>query len=252
MQRSNSYILMFITALTLICAVVLSLTYESLKDKQAANVAFEKKQFILSTFLGKEAVSAMDKEKVNETYAAKVKPIVVNFEGQAVDRKAEDVDIAKEYKKELSERILPLYTISGESGEVEYYVLPTYGFGLWDNIWGYVALESDMNTIKGVVFDHKGETPGLGARITTDEIQSRYVGKTIRGEGGDVVSVTMMKGENGGGDKSIAAFEDKPHKVDGMSGATLTAKGVNAMLETYFQAYINYFNNQKGATATIN
>ncbi len=240
MQRSNSYIFTFIVALTMTCAVLLSLTYESLKDKQAANVAFEKRQFILTTFMGAEAVSTMKSEDVNKVYDEKVKSSVVDFSGKVLDMQPDDIELVKEYKKPLEERLLPVYTITGAEG-LEYVVLPTYGFGLWDNIWGYVALEKDMNTVKGVVFDHKGETPGLGARITTDEIQSRYVGKTIRDESGELVSVTMMKGENGGGDKSIAAFEEQPHKVDGMSGATLTGNGINDMLGNYFKAYNNYF-----------
>ncbi|MDX5321108.1 MAG: NADH:ubiquinone reductase (Na(+)-transporting) subunit C [Bacteroidota bacterium] len=240
MQRSNTYIFTFIVALTMICAVLLSLTNESLKDKQAANVAFEKRKFILTTFMGAEAVAAMQEADVNSIYDAKVKTAVVDFNGNEVDMAADKVAIEKEYKKPLEERTLPVYTIQGDAG-LEFVVLPTYGFGLWDNIWGYVALEKDMKTIKGVVFDHKGETPGLGARITTDEIQSRYVGKSILDDKGELVSVTMMKGENGGGEKSIAAFEGQPNKVDGMSGATLTGNGINDMLGNYFKAYNNYF-----------
>jgi len=242
-QRSNSYIFTFIVALTMTCAVLLSLTNEALKDKQAANVAFEKRQFILTTFMGAEAIGAMKPEEVNKVYDEKVKSSVVDFNGKVLDMQPDDLELVKEYKKPIEERLLPVYTITGSEG-LEYVVLPTYGFGLWDNIWGYVALEKDMNTIKGIVFDHKGETPGLGARITTDEIQTRYEGKTIRDESGELVSVTMMKGENGGGEKSVSAFEGKPHKVDGMSGATLTGNGINDMLSDYFKAYNNYFKQQ--------
>ena len=243
MQRSNSYIFTFIVALTMTCAVLLSLTNEALKDKQAANVAFEKRQFILTTFMGAEAIGAMKPEEVNKVYDEKVKSSVVDFNGKVLDMQPDDLELVKEYKKPIEERLLPVYTITGSEG-LEYVVLPTYGFGLWDNIWGYVALEKDMNTIKGIVFDHKGETPGLGARITTDEIQTRYEGKTIRDESGELVSVTMMKGENGGGEKSVSAFEGKPHKVDGMSGATLTGNGINDMLSDYFKAYNTYFKQQ--------
>ena len=114
-----------------------------------------------------------------------------------------------------------------DSTKIDYVVLPVYGFGLWNDIWGFVALESDMNTIRGVKFDHKGETPGLGARIASDEeVQARYKGKSIY-EDSKLVSVTMMKGE--GND-----YGSDPHKVDGMSGATLTAKGVNNMFRGLF------------------
>jgi Na+-transporting NADH:ubiquinone oxidoreductase subunit C len=113
-----------------------------------------------------------------------------------------------------------------------------YGYGLWNDIWGFIALESDMNTIRGVKFDHKGETPGLGARIQSDaELQDRYKGKSIY-EGEKLVSVTMMKGE--GND-----YSNDKHKVDGMSGATLTAKGVNNMLSDYLSSYESYLKKKK-------
>jgi Na+-transporting NADH:ubiquinone oxidoreductase subunit C len=117
--------------------------------------------------------------------------------------------------------------------------LPVYGYGLWNNIWGFVALKSDFKTVQGVKFQHAAETPGLGARIESDdEVQNRYKGKSIY-DGDKLVSVTMMKGE--GND-----YSENPHRVDGLSGATLTAKGVNNMLLEYFQAYQNYINKKKG------
>ena len=104
--------------------------------------------------------------------------------------------------------------------------------GLWDWISGYIALESDLNTVKGIAFDHKQETPGLGARITTSEVQERYKGKEIF-DGSELVSVSMVKGEGNPGLSS--------HQVDGMSGATITGKGVNQMLEHYLECYTSYF-----------
>jgi len=241
---------MFIVALTLVCATLLSLTHEVLKPMQDANVAFEKKKFILTTFLGSEKVGAMKTEEVNKFYAEKVIPKVVNFEGKEQEGLvADEVEIEKEYKKPSDERVYPLYTIE-EDGAVKYYVLPTYGMGLWDNISGYVAIQADKNTIQGIVFDHKGETPGLGARITTDEIQNRYTGKEIKNEQDELVSVTMTKGENGGGEKSLEHYSEAPHKVDGMSGATLTAIGINDMLEDYLNAYNNYFKSLGNGTKT--
>jgi Na+-transporting NADH:ubiquinone oxidoreductase subunit C len=116
---------------------------------------------------------------------------------------------------------------------------------LWDKIWGYVALDSNCETILGTSFDHKAETPGLGQRIATPEIQSRFVGKKIYDDKGQLVSVEMMKGEHGGEQSSIDYFKDEPHKVDGMSGATLTGKGLNAMLKTYLESYQNFFKKVK-------
>ncbi|MFZ6001220.1 MAG: NADH:ubiquinone reductase (Na(+)-transporting) subunit C, partial [Bacteroidota bacterium] len=117
-------------------------------------------------------------------------------------------------------------------------VLPVYGYGLWNNIWGFVALKSDLNTVQGVKFSHAGETPGLGARIDTDEIQVRFKDKKVF-EGNQVASVSLQKGEG-------FDYSNEPHKVDGMSGATLTAKGVNNMLKDYFACYENYLKKTAG------
>ena len=128
--------------------------------------------------------------------------------------------------------------MKSDSSKTDYAVLPVYGYGLWNSIWGFVALKSDLNTVQGVKFQHAGETPGLGARIESDEeVQNRYKGKTIFDQD-KLVSVTMMKGE--GND-----YSNNPHRVDGMSGATLTGKGVNNMLLDYLQAYENYMKKNK-------
>lgn len=120
-----------------------------------------------------------------------------------------------------------------------------YGFGLWDNIWGFVALKGDLETINGVNFDHKSETPGLGARITTEEIQSRFVGKKIYDKTMDLVAVQMMKGE--GND-----YSNEPHKVDGMSGATITGKGLSDMIVDYLACYNGFIQSKrKSSTAYL-
>ena len=124
-----------------------------------------------------------------------------------------------------------------EEGKIDAYVFPMWGNGLWDWISAYIALDSDLNTVRGIAFDHKAETPGLGARIASDVIQGRYVGKEIYNEDGELVSVTMVKGENNEGLSE--------HQVDGMSGATMTGKGVNAMLQQYLKCYQPFIKKEK-------
>jgi Na+-transporting NADH:ubiquinone oxidoreductase subunit C len=235
-RQSNKYIIIYASVLTIVCGGLLAIAAEGLKEKQQFNVALEQKKNILST-----VVTLAENQDVNELYAQRVNAFVIDFQGNIKEGvKPQDVNLAIEYKKTPEDRLLPVYEIKAESdpNKVENVVLPVYGYGLWNDIWGFVALESDMNTIKGVKFDHKGETPGLGARIESDaEVQARYKGKSIY-EGDKLISVNMMKGEG------IDYSNDK-HKVDGMSGATLTAKGVNNMLLDYFHSYSNYLKKKK-------
>lgn len=243
-KSSNTYILAFVVLLAVLSATLLAFVSESLRPLQSANIALEKKKFILTTYLGDKAVEAMSNDEVNTLYDKSVKSLVVDFNGNVLDLTDKDVVQVTEYKNAPEKRKLSVYEINDASGSLSYVVLPLYGRGLWDDIWGYIALESDMSTIKGVVFDHKGETPGLGARITEQQIMDRFVGKKIRDAKGELVSVTMQKGEKGGGAKSIEAYANDPHAVDGMSGATITGNGLNNMLLDYFKSYENYLNSK--------
>ncbi len=230
MRQSNNYIILYSAALTIVCALALAFASISLKDRQDANIAREKKLNILSTVL-----TLAEDADVEAIYAKRIKSSVIDFNGNVKEGlAAENVNIAEEYKKAPADRLLPVYEVNAESdpNKVEYTVMPVYGFGLWNNIWGFVALKSDLNTVQGVKFQHAGETPGLGARIESTDIQDRFQNKNIF-ESGKVVSITMMKGE--GND-----YSSDTHKVDGMSGATLTAKGVNNMLQDYLKCYENY------------
>jgi len=229
-RQSNSYIILYSAALTVVCAVALAFASVSLKDRQDANIAREKKANILAT-----VVTLGENDNVEQIYAQKIRSYVIDFEGNLREGiAAEKVSIADEYKKRPAERLLPVYEFRSESdpNKVEFTVLPVYGFGLWNNIWGFVALKSDFNTVQGVKFQHAGETPGLGARIESGEIQERFRDKTIF-EAGKVIAVSMEKGEG-------MDYTSDSHKVDGMSGATLTAKGVNNMLKDYLTCYEKY------------
>ena len=229
---------MYAAILTVVCGGLLAFASESLKEKQQANIALEQKENILSTVM-----VLKDEDNASDIYNKRVKAFVVDYTGNVVEGKsATDVDVVAEYKKPAKERILPVYEFRSEadSAKIEFVVLPLHGFGLWDRIWGYVALQSDFNTIQGMVFQHKGETPGLGARIASEEIQDRYKNKQVF-EGDQIASVEMMKGE--GND-----YSSQEHKVDGMSGATLTAKGVNNMLKDYLVCYENYIKKTKTTT----
>ena len=118
-------------------------------------------------------------------------------------------------------------------------VIPVTGMGLWGPVWGYVALEKDMNTIAGIIMAHKGETPGLGDEIATAKYQAKFVGKTIF-EGDEFVSVTLRKG----------GAKDPAHEVDAITGGTKTSDGVSAMLRNSLENYLPLLESKRAAAET--
>lgn len=250
MQQSNTYIITFSVILTVVLGLLLSGTSQLLGPRQKEAIALDNKKQILGAVIPGEEIAAMTPQEVNEYYNNRIASVVVDINGEEVTEQdgvavtAETVDIAKNYKKSAEDRLYPVYIFHGEGNpdEVANYVLPLYGAGLWDAIWGYIALDTDMNTVGGITLAHAGETPGLGARITEPGVQARYEGKTIFDESGELVAVEMQKGEG-------KDYSDNPHQVDGMSGATITAKGVNNMLKNYLGYYKAYIENKKSSTA---
>jgi Na+-transporting NADH:ubiquinone oxidoreductase subunit C len=236
-RQSNGYIILYSAALTIVCGGLLAFASISLKDRQDANVALEQKKNILSS-----VITLNETDDVVAIYKKRIKAFVIDYNGNVKEGvKPEDVVVAAEYKKAPQDRLLPVYEFKSEtdSTKVEYAVLPLFGYGLWNNIWGFLAIQSDFNTVQGVKFQHAGETPGLGARIDTEEIQARYKGKKIF-ENAKIASVVLQKGEG-------FDYSNDAHKVDGMSGATLTAKGVNNMLQDYLVCYENYLKKNSGS-----
>jgi Na+-transporting NADH:ubiquinone oxidoreductase subunit C len=249
-KESNVYILTFASIMILVIAVTLGFAKEFLKEPQTQAVNLDTQRQILSAIVPLSEVGETGAQ-VNAYYAKHIEAIAVDVNGD--EKKVQDgeqiipekVSIRKEFKKkDKAEKILPVFKFKDDAGKVTAYILPVYGNGLWDNIWGYIALEPDMKTVKGVVFDHKGETPGLGARIADEDIESRYAGKTIYNDKGEP-GIEMIKGEGNVDKASLANY-----KVDGMSGATITGRGVNDMLKNYFTLYENYMQKVKKSSAS--
>jgi len=243
-RQSNAYVLIFSLILTIILGGLLSLTSEGLKPLQDKQVELDTKKKILGAVMD---ISSIKKpEQIFAVYDKRVESLVVNHQGEQIkvnaegdSLNAEDVNIRKNHKRPWDQKVYPIFKFVNESNpdKVEAYIFPMFGNGLWDWINGFIALEDDLNTIKGIAFDHKAETPGLGARITSAEIQERYVGKKLFNDQGNFVSVSMVKGEKG--------EPLDPHHVDGMSGATLTGNGVNTMISSYMEHYLPYFEKVK-------
>tara|TARA_B100000963_G_scaffold69795_3_gene58196 strand:- start:16889 stop:17602 length:714 start_codon:yes stop_codon:yes gene_type:complete len=228
--EKNSYTFTFATIMVLIVAALLATTAISLKPFQETNVALEKKQNILSS-IGID----VDRNIADKEYSKYIiEELVLNNRGEKVDGVAFDIDLGKQLKKEPDDQLLPLFVAKTENGNK--YIIPLRGKGLWGPIWGFMALNDDLNTVYGAVFDHKSETPGLGAEINQYELfQKQFEGKEIS-NGNELVSITVIKGGAPEGDK---------HGVDGISGGTITSDGVTDMLLERLTMYESYFRNNQ-------
>ncbi|WP_213521370.1 NADH:ubiquinone reductase (Na(+)-transporting) subunit C [Nonlabens sp.] len=239
-RNSNAYTFLFVILLIAIVASALALTATSLQPAQAENVTNEKMQNILGT-VGIEV--ARDSAQIPfDKYI--VERIALDSKGQErSDVDAFSVDLKKELKKDVEEQSFPLYVADIDGAK--YYIVPLRGKGLWDAIWGYVALKDDVNTIKGAVFDHKGETPGLGAEITQMWFKKSFDDEKILDSSGNFVGVDVQKGYQGGDNKADNA-------VDAISGATITGDGVTKMITERLQNYLPYFQNNTNVKVASN
>lgn len=229
-KNSNAYTFIFAIIIVTIIAGVLAFTATSLKPLQDTNVKAEKMQNILGTI----GVTDVSREEAEVEFNKYIKEQLALTNDGKVDEKtnAFKIGLKNEVKKDANNQRYPLY-VAEKDGE-KFYIVPLYGSGLWDAIWGYVALASDKNTIVGANFDHKGETPGLGAEITTDWFQAQFTGKKILDESNNFVSVTAVKGGAKVGDD---------HGVDAISGGTITSDGVSKMIRERLSHYLPYFKN---------
>jgi Na+-transporting NADH:ubiquinone oxidoreductase subunit C len=233
---TKAYTLGFAAAVTMVCSVLLASAATLLKERQDRNIQLDIKYNILSV-LGLVEGDHVEPEKLLAIYDENVNTFVVDLEGNLVEgRKAEDIDPRKDPD------LLPVYTRQNQ-GQIIAYCLPTQGKALWSTVKGYIALESDLNTVKGITFYSHGETPGLGGEIEQEWFTDSFKGKTILNENGEIVSVEVVKGKIREGTKDIQ------HKVDGISGATLTGNGLNEFIKATLEKYEPYFNIARGGSS---
>lgn len=242
-KNSNAFTMIFSAVMVVVVAVLLALAAILLGPFQARNVKIEKMRNILAS-IGVTS-DAKEAERLFNQYVKE--QVVLNNKGEKIksETTAFDIDLKKELDKlktgEGDKQLFPLFVFNKEDSV--YYVIPVRGKGLWGPIWGYVALEGDMNTVYGASFGHKSETPGLGAEIETAEFQNQFAGKKIFDESGKFVSVKVVKG---------GASSTNTHGVDALSGATVTSNGVSEMLQKILGNYVPFFktiDNSMGRTS---
>lgn len=221
--NSNVYTILYAAVIVIIVAFLLAFVSSSLKETQEKNVQLDTKKQILAALNIYEVEDAdAEFEKLGMT------DMLVQPDGTLAPN---DGAFQTSYKAEIAEGRLHVFECKME-GQTKY-IIPVYGAGLWGPIWGYVGLNDDKDTVYGVYFSHSGETPGLGAEITTTKFQAQFEGKKVLENG----TVALGVEKNG----KVA----KPdYQVDGISGGTITSKGVDAMLKDCLNAYTNFLTNK--------
>ena len=238
-RDSNAYTFIFATLMVLVVASALAFTASSLKDLQASNVRKEKMQNILAT-IGIET----DREQAENLYNEYITgELSLTASGNLDDQvKAFEINLNNELKKPVDQQRFPLYEANVDGNK--FYVVPLRGAGLWNAIWGYIALREDKNTIQGAVFDHTGETAGLGAEITQQWFQDRFVGEKVFDTQGKLVGINVSKTNN---DPKDTDKDD--HEVDAISGATITGDGVTDMILERLTHYLPYLKANENTVA---
>ena len=239
-RNSNVYTIVYATVLTVVVAILLAVASLGLKDKQKKNTDNEKKMMILSAILpeleeaGIAAPTLANAGDIWSQLDMDGGMTAVDVEGKTVATGAEVFEIVPKQQftrgEVKADATLPVFkaTVAGR----DYYILALYGAGLWDAIWGYLAVESDGSTVAGANFDHAGETAGLGAKIKDDPaFAASFVGKHLFASDGDFTSVAVLKA----GKKA-----DKGDQVDAITGATMTSNGVSDMIRNSIKGYVPF------------
>ena len=237
----NSYTIFFAIIMVVVVGSLLAGFASGLKPMIDANKRYEKQQNILyamgiSNNQGANDVEFIETDVVEAEFGKYItKQIVVEGDKVTEDKEAYLIDIKKEATKAKDgdyTRKLPLF-IGAKDGK-EVYVVPVRGKGLWDAIWGFIAMDKTM-TIQGVYFDHKGETPGLGAEIKQRFFMDDFSGESFLKDG-SFGSSKVAKGNND--PKNI---DKSDQEVDALAGATITGDGLSDMLKKDIKMYVSYF-----------
>lgn len=228
-KQSTTYTIVYIVLLVLVVGTALTATSLALRGRQDENVKADKMRQILASV----NITAAKGESIVDIFDKKIEEqFVVNSLGEKIEGTAFDIDVAKEVKLPATERRLPVYVCSTPDGPK--YILPAYGAGLWGPIWGYVSLDSDGSKVYGAFFAHQSETPGLGAEIEKPAFRDEFKGLNLFKNGTFLPIAVVKAGQHP---------QNEADYVDGISGGTITSKGVGDMLDNCLSPYQNFLDN---------
>ncbi len=240
----NGYTIIFAVIMVLIVGSLLAFLASSLKPNIDENKRIEKQQNILYAM----GVNENDESSANfvstsvagQEFAKYIKKQIV-IEGNKISESDEAylIDVKKQQANAKAGKVRKLPLFIGEKDGKTFYVAPIRGKGLWDAIWGYVAMDENM-VVQGAYFDHKGETPGLGANIKQRFFMDDFIGEHLMTQGGEFKGITVKKGNNDPKNDEKTDFE-----VDAIAGATITGDGVSAMIKSDLALYVPYFKTLK-------
>jgi len=228
-MRSNSYTVLFTAAITVVLGFLLSIAATSLKEKQLLNVELDIKKNILIALNIQPKGEKFTPDEIKAQYEKIVVPIVVDKTGAVLE------NISSESIENIDNQF-PVF-MQKMGNKIEGYAIPISGKGLWSTLYGYLALKPDGETVKGITFYQHGETPGLGGEIEKKWFTDNYKQKKIVDDKGALVSIQAVKGE------ADPTSPEYYHQVDGVSGATMTTKGLNIFLKSELKKYDPYFQN---------
>ncbi len=232
--NSNTYTIIYASVMVIIVAFLLAFVSSALKPMQDANVAIDKKSQILASL----NIRGLEKSEIEAAYdKVIVSDPIIKTDGAIVnDGAAKDEASFVLDSKEITDENMPLY-IANVDGATKY-IIPVTGRGLWGGLWGYIALNEDCKSVYGAYMSHAGETAGLGALLVEYWFHDRFLGKKLFKEDNGSVALTVVK---------AGAVKDENYEVDGLTGATLTTKGIAAMVQEGLQKYIGFINTKCAA-----
>lgn len=254
--------------LCVVCSLLVSSAAVLLKPMQERNKLLDRQRNIIEAAGLAEDAKSLSGEEIEELYAARVTPQLLDIEtGEYVTdasdsfdprKAAKDASLSKEIESSFDigasrrETQTWVYLVKNDQDELEQVIVPVYGMGLWSTLYGYVAVDKDLRTIKGLTYYEHAETPGLGGEVENPAWKAKWVGKQIYVEGVDVADVKNDDIKVGVA-KGAPTGDRVKYEVDGLSGATITSRGVDSMLKYWFSddgfgPYFKKLASQQGAS----
>lgn len=234
--------------LCVVCSLLVSSAAVLLKPMQDRNKVLDRQKNIIAAAGLSEDPDGLSGAEIEEIFSSRVEPKIVDLEtGETEDddpafdprKAAKDPGASVEVEGSLDigqarrETKTRVFLVKNDGGDLEQVVLPVYGMGLWSTLYGYVAVDKDLETIKGLTYYEHAETPGLGGEVENPAWKEKWIGKKIFKDGVDVASATLDDIKVGVA-KGAPTAENLPYQVDGLSGATITSRGVDTMLKYWF------------------